>query len=463
MCSTPAIEFDADLIRRFDRPGPRYTSYPTADRFVDAFDDAAYESWAMRRNIGGIERPLSLYVHLPFCRDICYYCACNKVVTRDAAKAAAYLDCLEREIGMQAVLFREDPRVVQMHWGGGTPTYYDAARLRALFARIAGHFELAPDGEYSIEVDPRTVDGRAMDELRGIGFNRVSFGVQDFDPAVQVAVHRLQSAEHTMEVIGAARRAGFESINIDLIYGLPKQKLAGFDATLGRVLEARPHRVALYNYAHLPHLFKPQRRIVDGDLPSPETKLKLLGLAIDRLGTAGYVYIGMDHFALPDDALAVAQRQGTLNRGFQGYSVSAESDLIGLGLSAIGSIGPTYSQNTRSLEDYGDCIDEGQLPIMRGIELTADDLARRAVIQALMCQFALAKESVEVAHLIDFDRYFATELEELREFERLGLIVDEDGWLVVTPRGRLLIRSICMVFDRYLRHDQEVRRYSRVI
>ena len=463
MCSTPAIEFDADLIRRFARPGPRYTSYPTADRFVDAFDDAAYESWAMRRNIGGIERPLSLYVHLPFCRDICYYCACNKVVTRDAAKAAAYLDCLEREIGMQAVLIREDPRVVQMHWGGGTPTYYDAARLRALFARIAGHFELAPDGEYSIEVDPRTVDGRAMDELRGIGFNRVSFGVQDFDPAVQVAVHRLQSAEHTMEVIGAARRAGFESINIDLIYGLPKQKLAGFDATLGRVLEARPHRVALYNYAHLPHLFKPQRRIVDGDLPSPETKLKLLGLAIDRLGTAGYVYIGMDHFALPDDALAVAQRQGTLNRGFQGYSVSAESDLIGLGLSAIGSIGPTYSQNTRSLEDYGDCIDEGQLPIMRGIELTADDLARRAVIQALMCQFALAKESVEVAHLIDFDRYFATELEELREFERLGLIVDEDGWLVVTPRGRLLIRSICMVFDRYLRHDQEVRRYSRVI
>jgi oxygen-independent coproporphyrinogen-3 oxidase len=463
MGSTPAIEFDAELIRRLDRPGPRYTSYPTADRFVDAFDDAAYRSWAARRNIGGIERPLSLYVHLPFCRDICYYCGCNKVVTRDPEKAARYLDYLARELELQAALFREDPRVVQMHWGGGTPTYHDTGQLRALFGRIAGHFELAPDGEYSIEVDPRTVDARAVETLRDIGFNRVSFGVQDFDPAVQVAVHRLQSAEHTLEVIEAARRAGYESINIDLIYGLPKQTLESFDATLGCVLGARPHRVALYNYAHLPHLFKPQRRIVDGDLPSPETKLKLLGLAIDRLGAAGYVYIGMDHFALPDDALAVAQRQGTLNRSFQGYSVSAESDLVGLGVSAIGSIGPTYSQNYRSLEDYYDCLDEGQLPVMRGIELTADDLVRRAVIQALMCQFALAKESLEVTHLIEFDRYFAAELDELREFERLGLIIDDGGWLVVTPRGRLLIRNICMVFDRHLRHDREVRRYSRVI
>lgn len=463
MCSTPAIEFDAELIRRFDRPGPRYTSYPTADRFVEAFDGASYRRWTMRRNIGGIARPLSLYVHLPFCRDVCYYCACNKVVTRNAGKAATYLDFLEREIGMQAALFRQDPRVVQMHWGGGTPTYYSTDQLEALFRRIAGHFELAPGGEYSIEVDPRTVDAGTVARLRAMGFNRISYGVQDFDPVVQVAVHRLQSAERTLEVIEAARGAGYESINIDLIYGLPKQTLAGFGATLARVLEARPHRLALYNYAHLPHLFKPQRRIYEGDLPSPETKLKLLGLAIAKLGEAGYVYIGMDHFALPDDALAVAQRQGRLNRGFQGYSVSAESDLVGLGVSAIGSIGPTYSQNFRSLEEYYDCLEEGKLPVMRGIELNRDDLLRRAVIQALMCQFALAKESIEVAHLIDFDHYFATELDELREFERLGLITDEEGWLTVTPRGRLLIRNICMVFDRHLRHDREARRYSRVI
>jgi oxygen-independent coproporphyrinogen-3 oxidase len=276
-------------------------------------------------------------------------------------------------------------------------------------------------------------------------------------------VHRLQSAERTLEVMDAARRAGYASINIDLIYGLPKQTPERFGATLQRVLDVRPHRLALYNYAHLPHLFKSQRRISDRDLPSPEIKLKLMGLAIEKLGAAGYVYIGMDHFALPDDALAVAQRQGTLKRGFQGYSASAECDLVGLGVSAIGAVGPTYSQNHRTLEQYYDCLDEGRLPVMRGIELDSDDLARRAVIQALMCQFALAKESVEVAYLIDFDRAFATELEELREFERLGLVTDKDGWLVVSPRGRLVIRNICMVFDRYLRHDREVRRYSRVI
>jgi oxygen-independent coproporphyrinogen-3 oxidase len=463
MGSIPAIAFDAELIRRFDRPGPRYTSYPTADRFVDSFDDAAYRSWVTRRDVGGIERPLSLYVHLPFCRDVCYYCACNRIVTRDRVKAAVYLDYLAREIAMQAELFREGARVEQMHWGGGTPTYYDTDQLQALFQRIAGHFELAPDGEYSIEIDPRTVDADAVARLREIGFNRVSFGVQDFDPAVQVAVHRLQGAERTLEVMDAARRAGYQSINIDLIYGLPRQTPESFGATLGRVLDLRPHRLALYNYAHLPHLFKPQRRINDGDLPSPETRLKLLGLAIEKLGAAGYVYIGMDHFALPDDALAAAQRRGTLKRGFQGYSVSAECDLVGLGLSAIGAIGPTYSQNHRTLEEYYDRLDAGRLPVMRGIELNPDDLARRAVIQALMCQFALAKESVEVAYLIDFDRAFATELAQLREFERLGLIADRDGWLVVSPRGRLVIRNICMVFDRYLRHDRDVRRYSRVI
>ncbi len=459
----PTIEFDADLVRRVDRNGPRYTSYPTADRFIEAFGAASYRTWAARRNIGGIQRPLALYLHLPFCRDICFYCACNKIVTRDAGKAARYLDYLGREIELQAALFRDDPRIAQMHWGGGTPTYYDVAQLGALFARLREHFDFSPRGEYSIEIDPRTVDVRAIQALREMGFNRVSFGVQDFDPKVQVAIHRLQSEERTLEVMEAARRASFESINVDLIYGLPHQTLASFDATLTRVNAARPDRVALYNYAHLPQLFKSQRRIREEDLPLPDTKLKLLGLAIGRLTAAGYVYIGMDHFALPEDALAVAQRQGRLHRNFQGYSVQTEADLIGLGVSAIGAIGPTYSQNFRDLEDYYDALDRGELPVMRGIELTADDLVRRAVIQALMCQFALSMESVEVSYLVDFNRYFAAELEALREFSDLGLVTVGDGWITITPRGRLLVRSICMVFDRYLRQVSEARRYSRVI
>jgi oxygen-independent coproporphyrinogen-3 oxidase len=462
MDSTP-VAFDSALVSRFDRNGPRYTSYPTADRFVEAFGPGQYRSWAERRNLGGIQRPLALYVHLPFCRDVCFYCACNKIVTRDAGKSARYLDYLGREIDLQARLFRDDLRVAQMHWGGGTPTYYDTATLRALWSRIGGAFQLAAGGDYSIEVDPRTVDAPAVHALREIGFNRVSFGVQDFEPAVQVAVHRLQSAERTLEVIEAARDTGFPSINIDLIYGLPKQTLMTFRATLARVLATRPHRIALYNYAHLPQLFKAQRRIYEGDLPSPETRLKLLGLAIKRLTVAGYEHIGMDHFALPEDALAVAQRQGRLRRDFQGYSAGAEADLVGLGVSAIGSVGPTYSQNHRALPGYYESLDRGQLPIMRGIELSADDLLRRQVIQSLMCHFALSKESVGIAYLIDFDRYFATELADLREFEALGLVVNEDGWLTVTGRGRFVIRNIAMVFDRYLRRDREVRRYSRVI
>ncbi|MBI3044688.1 MAG: oxygen-independent coproporphyrinogen III oxidase [Betaproteobacteria bacterium] len=457
------IEFDADLVRRYDRNGPRYTSYPTADRFVEAFGEDAYRSWAARRNIGGVQRPLALYVHLPFCRDICFYCACNKIVTRDGAKATRYLEYLGREIDLQAALFREDPRVSQMHWGGGTPTYYDVKDLTALFGRLAERFEFSPQGEYSVEIDPRTVDAQTIHALRGMGFNRVSFGVQDFDPRVQAAIHRLQSREQTHAAIDAARRAGFDSVNVDLMYGLPKQTLASFNETLVQVLAIRPDRIALYNYAHLPTLFKSQRRIEEGDLPSAETKLKLFGSAIKQLGMAGYAYIGMDHFALPEDALAVAQRQGRLYRNFQGYSIRAEADLVGLGVSAIGAVGPTYSQNHRALEDYYDALDRGEIPIMRGLELTADDLVRRAVIQALMCHFALSEESLEIAYLIDFNRYFATELEDLREFEKAGLISMSEGWLTVSPKGRLLIRSICMVFDRYLRHDRESRRYSRVI
>lgn len=457
------FEVDLDLIRRLDRSGPRYTSYPTADRFVEAFGPAAYRSWAGKRNIGGIQRALSLYVHLPFCSTVCFYCACNKVVTRDRTKGEKYLQYLAREIALQAPLFRDDPAVTQMHWGGGTPTFFSGEQLSGLFRLLQANFDLAKDGEYSIEIDPRTVDPPAVDALRAMGFNRLSLGVQDFDPEVQRAVNRVQSADKTLEVIAAARSAGFLSINVDLIYGLPKQDLASFNRTLEQVSAAQPDRIAIYNYAHLPTRFKPQRRINEAELPSPEVKLKLLALAARRLTEAGYVYIGMDHFAKPKDALAVAQRQGRLHRNFQGYSTQPDCDLVGLGVSSIGNIGPTYSQNHRGLEDYYTSLDRGMLPVARGIELTADDLVRRAIIQALMCHFMLSKESIEIAHLIDFDRYFSVELAELRELEQLGLLELEGDWISVTAKGRMLIRNVCMVFDKYLRHEREILRYSRVI
>ena len=460
----PTLDFDPELVRRFDRNGPRYTSYPTADRFEAGFGEPAYRAAALQRNAGGALRPLSLYVHLPFCRHLCFYCGCNKIVTRDDSKAARYLGYLDKEIALQSRLFREDPRVVQMHWGGGTPTYYDAAQLRDLFRRIADRFDLARKGDYSIEVDPRTVTPGSIEALRDIGFNRVSFGVQDFDPAVQAAVHRVQSRDDTLAAIAAARECGFQSINIDLIYGLPLQTPAGFAETIATVIAALPGRIALYNYAHLPALFKSQRRIDDRDLPSPETRLELLALAIDRLGAAGYQYIGMDHFALPCDPLAMAQRQGRLQRDFQGYSSGPECDLVGLGVSAIGAVGPTYAQNHRGLPEYYGSLDQGHVPVMRGVRLCADDLLRRSAIRSLMCHSALSKSALEVSYLIEFDRYFARELEDLRSFEAMGLVKLGDDWISVTPRGRFVIRGIAKVFDRYLRESGEAgRRYSRMV
>ena len=460
----PAIDFDAGLIERFDLSGPRYTSYPPADRFDASFDEAAYRRAVAGRNTGGVRRPLSLYVHLPFCRDVCFYCACNRVITRDASKAAAYLDHLKIELELASALFHSDRRVVRMHWGGGTPTYFDIERLRGLFGRIVRRFEVAHDGDFSIEADPRTVSGGAVAALRAIGFNRISFGVQDLDPAVQAAIHRVQSEEDTLEVIAAAHRWKFDSVNVDLIYGLPRQTPERFERTLATIIAARPGRIALYHYAHLPHRFKAQRRIRAEDVPPPAVRLRLLAAAVDRLGAAGYLHIGMDHFALPNDPLAVAQRQGRLRRDFQGYSSGPECDLAGLGVSAIGALGACYSQNHRELKDYYGCLERGSLPVMRGVALSADDLLRRSVIHALMCDFAVSRERIEIAYLIDFDRYFATELERLRELEDLGLLLCGRDWITVTPKGRFLVRAICMVFDRYLRASPaDGPRYSRVV
>jgi len=364
---------------------------------------------------------------------------------------------------MQGTLFADDPLVEQMHWGGGTPTFFGMAQLESLWLRLSRHFRFSAEGEYSVEIDPRSVDADGMHVLRAMGFNRVSLGVQDFDPEVQRAVNRVQSEAQTLEVMAAARSAGFASINVDLIYGLPKQNAASFDRTLDSVINASPDRIAIYNYAHLPTRFKPQRRIVEADLPQPEVKLGLMGLAARRLGEAGYVYIGMDHFAKPEDALAVAQRKGLLHRNFQGYSTHADCDLVGLGVSAIGAIGPTYSQNHRDLATYYDSLDRGGLPVARGMELSADDLLRRAVIQALACQFRLSKTSIEIAYLIDFDRYFSGEMTDLRRMAADGLVQLDSEWITVTARGRMLVRNVCMVFDKYLRRERETTRYSRVI
>lgn len=457
------IEVDLELICRLDKNGPRYTSYPTADRFVEAFNAESYAHWVAKRGIGGVSRPLSLYVHIPFCNTLCFYCACNKVITKDHSKAAKYVRYLIREMKMQAALLGPKQVVEQLHFGGGTPTFLSNDELREVMDAIRQYFTLIDDGEYSIEIDPRKVSDETIALLGQLGFNRISLGVQDFDDAVQRAVNRIQTEAETVGVMRAARANGFKSISIDLIYGLPKQTLEGFGVTLDRVIATDPDRLSIYNYAHMPTVFKPQRRIHEEDLPAPQVKLDILDMAVNKLTAAGYVYIGMDHFAKPENELAVAQRQGRLHRNFQGYSTHSDCDLVALGVSAIGKVGPTYSQNYRDLENYYDALERDELPIMRGLELNADDLVRRAIIQALMCHFEISKESFNIAYLIDFDRYFATEMQELADYEQEGLLELSPQWIAVTPKGRMLIRNICMVFDKYLRTKQEHARYSKVI
>ncbi len=467
--ASSAVHFDAALIAKMSQQGPRYTSYPTADRFRAGYGHAEYTALVSRLGQGKARLPLSLYLHIPFCESLCYYCACNKIITRQHEKAVIYLDYLMREISMQAALLGREQRVEQLHLGGGTPTYLTDDQMAALMAHLRSCFEFADDssGEYSIEIDPRTVDAGRIRELRRLGFNRVSLGVQDFDPEVQKAVNRIQPDALTLDAIAAAREAGFRSISIDLIYGLPKQSLTTIGQTLAKVVAASPDRISIYNYAHMPQLFKSQRMIADADLPSDHDKLAMLGLCIERLTAAGYVYIGMDHFAKPDDELAVAQRSGQLHRNFQGYSTHADTDMVSCGVSAISAVGDAYCQNEKSLDLYYAALDAGHLPVTRGIELTRDDVLRRDVIGRLMCDFRLSVRSVERAHGIEFDVYFASELERLREFECDGLIDLFASSLTVTPKGRLLVRNLCMVFDKYVGTPNDIAlqrmRYSKTI
>ena len=464
-CQYESMTISTELLQRFDIAGPRYTSYPTADRFVEAFGESQYQDALLQRRHSARSHafPLSVYVHIPFCTSLCYYCACNKIITHQYSKALSYLESLRQELDLLSPYLGEGNKVSQLHLGGGTPTYLRDPELRSLMKMLGETFSWQAGGEYSIEVDPRTVDSYRLGTLKELGFNRLSLGVQDFDPAVQQAVHREQSFLQVETLMRHAATLGFSSVNLDLIYGLPKQTQLSWAQTMQSVVQLHPERIALYAYAHLPARFKPQRLILADDIPSAEMKTDMLSMALEQLQAAGYVYIGMDHFALPQDALAIAKRQGRLHRNFQGYTTQPDSDLIGLGVSAIGNIGATYQQNMKSVADYQDSLAQGRLPVERGIALSRDDLLRRHVIMAIMCQGYVSYESVELSHLINFKQYFRAELELLVDIQEQGLVKLNGVSLEVTADGWFVVRAIAMVFDRYLQHDQHRTRFSKII
>jgi len=457
--------FPTELITKYGLAGPRYTSYPTALQFHEGFDAEAYRRHVQASNDDLIPRPLSLYVHLPFCKELCYYCACNKKVTRNTQRAEVYLKHLDKEIEMQGRLFDRDRQVIQLHFGGGTPTYYDDMQLKHIIEQLSRNFLLSRSAsrEFSIEIDPRTVNEERIAYLADIGFNRVSMGIQDFDPAVQKAVNRIQDEGQTLALIDAARKSGFNSVSVDLIYGLPLQTAKSFETTIDSVLTARPDRLSVYNYAHLPHLFRAQRMINTGEVPAPEVRLQLLDSTISKLVEAGYVYIGMDHFALPDDELSIAMEEGTLQRNFQGYSTCRETDLVGMGVSAIGKVGNSFVQNLKDIRDWQGAIDNGKLPVWRGLSLSGEDRIRRGVISAIMCQGNVQFGEFEQKYGIDFTDHFALELELLKPLQDDGLIELTEHSLDVTSTGLLLLRVIAMKFDEYLINDLQGKAYSKVI
>ena len=446
------LQFDPVLLRRYDRPGPRYTSYPSAPRFHPEFTETDLRRHAARSNGEPIPRDLSLYVHVPFCFSPCFYCGCNRIITRDASRGAPYVERLLREAELASGLFDRDREVAQVHFGGGTPNFLDAPTLRRLLDGLARHFRFSAGNErdFSIELDPRTVREGDIAAYADMGFNRASFGVQDFDPTVQLAINREQSVTQTLTALQECRAAGFRSVNVDLIYGLPRQSVDGFLRTLDIVADARPDRVAVYGYAHLPRMFKAQRQIADTDLPDAAARLDLLQAAIERLTAAGYVYIGLDHFALPDDELSRALEAGTLQRNFMGYTTHAACDLIGLGVSAISHVGDSFSQNHRDITAWELAVDHGRLPLHRGLTLDDDDVIRAAAIQELMCTGAIDCAALSMRHDIDFDEYFADALDQLASLAADGLVELGAKRLVATSRGRLMLRIIAMCFDRYL-------------
>ena len=460
-----SLLFNKALIERYDKAGPRYTSYPTAVQFHDEFGSEQYCAIARSTNEDPVPQPLSLYFHLPFCSTVCYYCACNKIITNNRNHAVPYLKHLHREIALQGELFDRDRHVEQLHWGGGTPTFISHEQMQALMDVTRRHFSLKDDdsGEYSIELDPREANEKTMILLRKLGFNRVSLGVQDFEPQVQESVNRIQTQEETSAIINAARDQGFKSVSIDLIYGLPFQSVQSFDRTLEKILRMEPDRLSVFNYAHMPDRFKVQKQINRDELPTAEEKLMILQHIINHLTSAGYVYIGMDHFAKPDDELTIAQQNGTLYRNFQGYSTHANCDLIGMGISSISKINECYAQNVYGLDEYAKRIDAGEIPIQRGIKLDPDDRLRRDVITRIICNFRLDIHAIEDKYMINFNDYFFNELQRLKEMVNDRLLTVEPDKIEISTEGRLLVRNICSVFDKYLRQDDNSRKFSRMV
>lgn len=457
-----SIKFDLALINRYDKAGPRYTSYPTALELHEGFGDEDYRQQIAKSNAAG--GPLSLYFHIPFCDTVCFYCACNKIVTKNRKHAEPYLESLYKEISLLGALFDNQRVVNQLHWGGGTPTFLSFEQMQQLMTVTREHFLLKDDDdcEYSIEIDPRETNSHTIKQLRELGFNRISLGLQDFDPAVQKAVNRIQSEEQTFRVLADAKTEGFKSTNIDLIYGLPLQSVDTFADTLDKIVAAEPDRFSIFNYAHMPTRFKTQRQINEADMPSAEVKLEILQMVGQKLTAAGYVYIGMDHFAKPNDALAIAQREGKLYRNFQGYSTHSDCDLIGFGVTSIGRVGDAYIQNVKELDEYEQLIKSNKLPVYKGVTLDFDDQLRRAVITYIICHFELNFSSIEDAFSINFAEYFAKELTELAPMEVDGLITISATGIQVLSAGRLLIRNVCMVFDKYLLQKNQ-QQFSKVI
>ena len=460
-----AVNLDKDLISQYNTNGPRYTSYPVATQFHDKFRQQDYYQVVANSNEDILPRSLSLYVHIPFCNTVCYYCACNKIITANKARSLPYLEDLFKEIELKGPLFDDDRIVRQLHFGGGTPTFISPESMIELMRVIRENFTLLDDdsGEYSIEIDPREIHPESISLLRNLGFNRMSIGVQDFNPDVQKAINRNQSYEQTLFVLNEARKYGFQSINVDLIYGLPRQTKESFSDTIKKIIEISPDRIAIYNYAHLPHLFKTQKQINENDLPGPDEKLEMLEQSVNLLKEAGYIYIGMDHFAKPDDELAIAQRKGDLYRNFQGYSTNADCDVIGLGVTAISKIGNTYSQNIKLPDDYHSSLTFNKLPILKGIQLSDDDEIRKEVITQLICNFELDYQEIENIFKISFKDYFSNELERLDDLQKDGLLILKNDSIEVLPAGRFLIRNICAVFDAYLDNNQNKTTFSKMI
>ncbi len=454
------VKFDINLIKKYDKPAPRYTSYPTAAEFSEEVNDDIFKNKILESN----ERksPLSLYFHIPFCESACHFCACNVIISKRKEVVEPYLEYLFRDIERTSSLLDKDRKVVQYHWGGGTPNYMNKEQMKSLFEKTKEHFDFDKDAEISIEIDPRFIDREGIFFLRELGFNRLSFGIQDFNPKVQEAVNRIQPEEMIFNVMKWAREAGFESVNIDLIYGLPYQTLETFTDTIEKTIKLNPDRIAVFNFAYVPWLKPLQRNIIEEALPPAQVKLDILKMTIEKLTDAGFVFIGMDHFAKPDDELAVAQRERTLHRNFQGYTTKAGAELFGFGATSISMLYDIYAQNYKKIRDYYQAIDAGRLPTARGVLLNEDDIIRRDVIMKLMCHFRLVKGEIEEAHGIDFDEYFRQEMEELKQLEDDGLIRIYPDRIDVTPAGRLLIRNIAVTFDIYTKAKKE-QKFSKAI